>query len=110
MAFNWDEVRAMMIRAHGIRRADDKFAFFYDETNNIRKLTLTEDGTIVPERNNFVLGGVVLEEGRRCRTSHRCGQHWVCRTMRQRLSSSTSLVETLRQSSRRAKWPGSLPG
>ena len=53
----------MMIRAHGIRRADDKFAFFYDETNNIRKLTLTEDGTNVPERKNFVLGGVVLEDG-----------------------------------------------
>lgn len=63
MAFNWDEVRAMMIRAHDIRRADDKFAFFYDETNNIRKLTLTEDGTNVPEHKNFVLGGVVLEEG-----------------------------------------------
>lgn len=63
MAFNWDEVRAMMIRAHGIRRADDKFAFFYDETNNIRKLTLTEDGTNVPERKNFVLGGVVLRDG-----------------------------------------------
>jgi hypothetical protein len=63
MAFNWGELWAIMIRAHGIKRADDKFAFFYDETNNIRKLTLTADGTNVPERKNFVLGGVVLEEG-----------------------------------------------
>ena len=63
MTFNWGEVRSMMIRAHGIRRADDKFAFFYDETNNIRKLTLTQDGTNVAERKNFVLGGVVLQEG-----------------------------------------------
>lgn len=52
-----------MIHAHDIRRAYDKFALFYDETNNIRKLTLTEDGTNVPERKNFVLGGVALEEG-----------------------------------------------
>ena len=63
MAFNWEEMRNLLIRAHGIKRADDKFVFFYDETNNIRKLMLTEDGTNVPERKNFVLGGVVLEEG-----------------------------------------------
>ncbi len=62
MGFNWDEARAMMIRANNIRRADDKFTFFYDETNNIRKLTLTEGGTNAPARKNFVLGGVVLEE------------------------------------------------
>lgn len=63
MAFNWDEMRATLIRAHGIKRTDDKFAFFYDETNNIRKFTLTADGTNVTQRKNFVLGGVVLKEG-----------------------------------------------
>lgn len=63
MAFDWSAMRAMMIQAHGIRRADDKFAFYYDETNNIRRFLLTDDGTNVAEHNNFVLGGIVLQEG-----------------------------------------------
>ena len=63
MAFDWYNMRAMMIQAHGIRRADDKFAFYYDETNNIRKFLLTDDGTNVAEHKNFVLGGIALQEG-----------------------------------------------
>ena len=63
MAFDWSAMRAMMIQAHGIRRADDKFAFYYDETNNIRKFLLAEGGTNVVEHKNFVLGGIVLQEG-----------------------------------------------
>ena len=63
MDLDWAEMRSMMIKAHGIRRADDKFAFFYDETNNIRKFLLTDAGTNVEEHKNFVLGGVVLQEG-----------------------------------------------
>ena len=57
-------MRAMVIEAHGIRRADDKFAFYYDETNNIRKFLLTDDGTNVSEHKNFVLGGIALQEGK----------------------------------------------
>lgn len=63
MEFDWSVIRAMMIQAHGIRRADDKFTFYYDETNNIRKFLLTDDGTNVAEHKNFVLGGVALQEG-----------------------------------------------
>lgn len=63
MEFDWSVMRAMMIQAHGIRRADDKFAFYYDETNNIRKFLLKDDGTNVAEHKNFVLGGIVLQEG-----------------------------------------------
>jgi len=63
MAFDWEEMRAMMIQAHRIRGADERFAFYYDETNNIRKFLLTEDGTNVSEHKNFVLGGIVLQEG-----------------------------------------------
>lgn len=63
MAFDWAAMRATMIQAHRIRRADDKFAFYYDETNNIRKFLLTNDGTNVAEHKNFVLGGVALQEG-----------------------------------------------
>ena len=54
----------MVIEAHGIRRADDKFAFYYDETNNIRKFLLTDDGTNASEHKNFVLGGIALQEGK----------------------------------------------
>ncbi len=63
MAFDWSAMRAMMIQAYGIRRADDKFTFYYDETNNIRKFLLTDDGTNVAEHKNFVLGGIALQEG-----------------------------------------------
>lgn len=63
MALDWSEMRSMMITAHGIRRADDTFAFFYDETNNIRKFTLTDAGTNIEEHKNFVLGGIALQEG-----------------------------------------------
>jgi hypothetical protein len=56
-------MREMMIAVHGIRQADEKFAFYYDETNNIRKFTLTDAGTNVEEHKNFVLGGIVLQEG-----------------------------------------------
>lgn len=38
--------------------ADEKYIFYYDETNNIRKLYLTEDGSNA-EFKNFVLGGIV---------------------------------------------------
>lgn len=63
MAFDWANMRTMMIQTHGIRRADDKLAFYYDETNNIRKFLLTDDGTNVSEHKNFVLGGIALQEG-----------------------------------------------
>ncbi|TLS19228.1 MAG: hypothetical protein FDZ72_04805 [Betaproteobacteria bacterium] len=63
MTFDWSAMRAMMIQAHGIRGADDKFAFYYDETNNIRKFLLTDDGTNVAEHKNFVLGGIALQDG-----------------------------------------------
>lgn len=53
----------MMITAFQLRRADDKFTFYYDETNNIRKFYLTDQGTNVLEHKNFVLGGIVLVEG-----------------------------------------------
>lgn len=64
MIFDWANMRAMVIEAHGIRRADDKFAFYYDETNNIRKFLLTDDGTNASEHKNFVLGGIALQEGK----------------------------------------------
>lgn len=43
--------------------ADDRFTFYYDETNNIWKLYLTETGFNVTKHDNFVIGGIVLKEG-----------------------------------------------
>lgn len=63
MAFDWARMRSMMIAVHGIRRADCKFAIFYEETTNIRKFSLTNAGTNVEEYKNFVLGGIALKEG-----------------------------------------------
>ncbi len=44
-----------------IKDRDEAFSFFYDETNNIRRLFLTELGTNAPELRNFVLAGIVLK-------------------------------------------------
>lgn len=46
-----------------IHGADDRFTFYYDETNNIRKLYLTKSGFNVSKHDNFVIGGIVLKEG-----------------------------------------------
>lgn len=46
-----------------IKDIDEAFSFFYDETNNIRKLHLTELGTNAPDLKNFVLAGIVLRHG-----------------------------------------------
>jgi len=42
---------------------DKKFTIYYDESNNIRKLYLQDSGFNVPRHDNFILGGIVLEEG-----------------------------------------------
>lgn len=63
MKFEVNDMRQMMIDTFQLRRTDDKFTFYYDETNNIRKFYLTEHGANVEEHRNFVLGGIVLPEG-----------------------------------------------
>lgn len=42
---------------------DSDLALYYDETNNVRKLRLTESGLNVAKHDNFVLGGIVLKPG-----------------------------------------------
>nr|WP_314542608.1 DUF3800 domain-containing protein [uncultured Massilia sp.] len=42
---------------------DAALTLYYDETNNIRKLRLTENGLNVSKHDNFVLGGIVLKPG-----------------------------------------------
>ena len=63
MEVDVNDTREMMVNAFQLRRVNDKFTFYYDETNNIRKFYLTDEGTNVHEHNNFVLGGIALAEG-----------------------------------------------
>ncbi|BFT28872.1 DUF3800 domain-containing protein [Alteromonas sp. D210916BOD_24] len=53
-----DYVRQMIINQERFRNVDDQYTFYYDETNNIRKLYLTDSGLNVQQDNSFVLAGV----------------------------------------------------
>lgn len=44
---------------HHLPGADALFTFYYDETNNIRRLLLTPDGLNIRRPNSFVLGGIL---------------------------------------------------
>ena len=54
------ELRQMM---PALRNWDKSYSIFYDETNNIRRLTLSEVGLNASENRNFVLAGIVLRPG-----------------------------------------------
>ncbi|WP_289036544.1 DUF3800 domain-containing protein [uncultured Roseibium sp.] len=56
-----DEIRDPQIQMFGLTGADAVYTFYHDETNNIRKLHIDEQGLNVPELKTFVLGGVVHE-------------------------------------------------
>lgn len=56
-----DEIRNPQIEMFGLTGADSVYTFYHDETNNIRKLHIDEQGLNVPELKTFVLGGVVHE-------------------------------------------------
>jgi hypothetical protein len=52
-----DEVKVF----HNLSDIDGVYTFYYDETNNIRKFYLKNDGFNASEDANFVLGGVMHE-------------------------------------------------
>jgi len=54
-----NEMRDIIIAAHHLPNADKVYTFYYDETNNVRKLHLTPDGMNIRKPECFVLGGVV---------------------------------------------------
>ena len=56
-----DELRETEIRLHGLTEADRVYTFYYDETNNIRKLHVGAQGFNVGTLKVFVLGGIVHE-------------------------------------------------
>ncbi|WP_151716286.1 hypothetical protein [Acinetobacter sp. TUM15071] len=65
-SFSKIKLDAEDFRRHGLQNifgdplygTDEKYNFYYDETNNIRSLYLTNNGTNA-EFKNFVLGGIV---------------------------------------------------
>jgi hypothetical protein len=64
--FNLTENRDSIIDAMKLENMNHKYNFYYDETNNIRKLRLKENGTFNIQTNeinkNFVLGGITCEQ------------------------------------------------
>ncbi len=51
-------MRHAQIALNRLVRVDDSYTFYYDETNNIRRLHVTADGLNVPDPQVFVLGGI----------------------------------------------------
>lgn len=56
-----DEIRNAHIKMNSLSKTDLAYTFYYDETNNIKKLRLNAQGLNVAEPATFVLGGVVHE-------------------------------------------------
>ncbi len=53
------EYKETAIKLHGLTGLDEKLSFYYDETNNIRKFYLKEEGFNFYTSENFILGGVL---------------------------------------------------
>ena len=56
---HYDILRSAMITLSELENVDDEYELFYDETNNIRKLSLRGGATNETTYSNFVLGGVM---------------------------------------------------
>lgn len=58
-----DEYRNMISEFSDLPLFDEKYSFYYDETGNVRKFRLTENGVNAEEgiANDFILGGVLFK-------------------------------------------------
>ena len=58
-----NEYRKICSELSGIPLFDGKYSFYYDETGNVRKFKLTENGVNADEgiSNDFILGGVLFK-------------------------------------------------
>ena len=54
-----NEVRELAKALHGLDKVDNSYTFYYDETNNIRRLHVTPSGLNVQNPHCYVLGGIV---------------------------------------------------
>lgn len=52
-----NDIRNPQIKAHSLS-VDQSYTFYYDETNNIRRLYINDNGMNVTELKPFILGGV----------------------------------------------------
>lgn len=59
--FNIDTFRDQQIRFNGLTKADAVYTFYHDETNNTKKLRITDRGFNIEKLDVFALGGVVHE-------------------------------------------------
>lgn len=58
-----DENRKMISELSDLPLFDEKYSFYYDETGNVRKFRMTENGVNAEEgiANDFILGGVLFK-------------------------------------------------
>lgn len=61
MKIDVNELRKQLIEQQRLINVDDVYTFFYDESNNFRKLHLTEEGFNIENFDNFVLSGIALK-------------------------------------------------
>jgi hypothetical protein len=54
-----NKIRDVIIATHDLPNVDKAYTFYYDETNNVRKLHLTPDGMNIRKPECFVLGWIV---------------------------------------------------
>ncbi|HGE5982535.1 TPA: hypothetical protein ACGGSI_003464, partial [Vibrio cholerae] len=54
-----NKLREMLIQHNDIKNTDEFYTFYYDETNNIRKLYLKDSGFNVNKTDNFILAGIL---------------------------------------------------
>ncbi|MGY5358968.1 DUF3800 domain-containing protein [Cronobacter dublinensis] len=54
-----NELREILIQHNGLQNTDEVYTFYYDETNNIRKLYLKGSGFNVKKADNFILAGIL---------------------------------------------------
>lgn len=54
-----NELRETIIQHNGLQNTDEVYTFYYDETNNIRKLYLKDSGFNVNKADNFILAGIL---------------------------------------------------
>ncbi len=59
--FDVTDLREQNAKLHGLKDLDKIFTFYYDETNNVRKFYLNENGFNSSYESNFILGGVLHE-------------------------------------------------
>ena len=53
-----NEIRELAKALHGFDKIDGDYTFYYDETNNIRRLRVTPTGLNVRNPQCYVLGGI----------------------------------------------------